>query len=98
MRKVIELLPNITPDFEVLLFVRSLNYQCVEHYPFTQSELLGRFFPDICQIAYVCLPSYCHYAYYRFPDYHCAIKENGDYIYIINSKIRFSQYGQNPKN
>lgn len=98
MRKVIELLPNITPDFEVLLFIRSLNYQCVEHYPFEQSELLGRPFSDFFELADIHLPMDCHYAYYRFPDYHCAIKENGDYIYIINSKICFPQHGQGTKN
>lgn len=95
MRKVIDLLPNITPDCEVLLFAASLDYKCVEHYPYTCSELLGRTFPDLCRMADVHLPLDCHYSYFRFPDYRCTIKENGNYIYIINSKIKFDQHGQN---
>lgn len=95
MRKVIDLLPNITPDMEVFLFVPGLYYKCVEHYPFTDSEFVGLSFPEISYKLDVHLPMDCDYACFRFPDYRCTIKENGNYVYIINSKIQFPQNVQN---
>lgn len=95
MLKVKDLLSNITPDTEVLLFIPGLYYKCVEHYPFTSSALVGCSFPEICEKLDVHMPLDCHYAFFRFPEYNCTIKENGNYVFIINSKIQLSQHGQN---
>lgn len=95
MHNVKDLLPNIGKDEEVLLFYCGDGeddfYACVEHYPFSRSELIGRDFSDVCDLCEVTLPEDCHYAFYRREGYTTMLKERGVYLLIINSKIQFPQ-------
>lgn len=91
MLKVRDLLPNIGKDEEVLLFYGDDLYRCVEHYPFSRSELIGRGFSDLAELCEVTLPFDCKYAFYRREGYTTMLKERGAYLLIINSKIQFPQ-------
>lgn len=93
MRDVAHFLPNITPNSEVFLFY---DYECIEHFPFHNSELLGKDFAYVCCLLDVSLPFDCNYAYFRRHGYTTTVKEFGSYQYIINTKIQLKQNEQNP--
>lgn len=101
MRKVNDFLPNITPSSEVLLF--NSDFECVEHYPFRHSELVGRLFADIQESLYQTQLPEADYCYFRFhsPEqghYTVTVKFLPRYIMIINSKILFPQNEQDASN
>lgn len=90
-KSVNELMPNVGKDTEVILFY---GFECVEHYPFRNSSLIGKYLCDILLDLDTNFPEGCYYMMLHYHDHTTTVKQYGNHITIINSKILFPQNEQ----
>lgn len=90
LKHVIDFLPNIGKNTEVLLFKQ---FYCFEHYPYRDnSNQIGRFLSDVLADRDITFPFDSSYMFIRFVNHlHTTVKQVGDYTLIINSKIIYPQ-------